>query len=44
MLALLPTLYSHISSLFAPIDASEYKIRNQEMYEDFISMLIAIFD
>ena len=47
MLALLPTLYSIqllFFSLFAPTDASKYEIRNQGVYEDFISRLNTLLD
>ena len=47
MLALLPTLYCHIFAffiLFAPTDASKFKIGNHGVHEDYISMLNALLD
>ena len=42
MLVLLSNLciYLQFSSLFAPTDASKFEIRNQGVYEDYISRLI----
>ena len=46
-MALLPTLYSHylqFVSLFTLTDVSKYEIRNQEVYEDYISRLNTTLD
>ena len=48
MLALLPTLYSYIlsvfSALFAPTVVSKCEIRNQGVHEDYISWMHILLD
>ena len=39
IIALCNLIQLQFSSLFAPTDASKYEIRNQGVYEDFISRL-----